>query len=83
MQFGNLLFKYAKSSVPQIGFIVSRKYGNAIKRNKFKRRCREILYEKIKQGMPLQVIIMPKAINIKYSEIKSAINSFIKETSNV
>ncbi len=83
LQLGNLLFKYAESTTPQIGFVVSKKYGNAIERNKFKRRCREVLYEKIKQGMHLQVIIMPKTTNIKYSEIKSTINSFTKKTSNV
>tara|TARA_B100001175_G_C19090212_1_gene440093 strand:+ start:192 stop:500 length:309 start_codon:yes stop_codon:yes gene_type:complete len=83
LKTGDLLFKYIESTSPQIGFVVSRKYGNAIQRNKFKRRCREIFYEKIKQGMKLQVVIIPKDKNIDYSEIKKSINSFLGESSRV
>ena len=83
LQCGCLLFKYIKNSPPQVGFVVSRKYGNAVKRNKFKRRCREILYKKMKEGMQVQVIVMPRKANVQYSEITQSINTFIKEVSIV
>ena len=83
LKIGVLLFKYIESTAPQIGFVVSRKYGNAIQRNKFKRRCREIFYEKIKLGMRLQVVVIPKDNNIDYSQIKKSINSFFREASDV
>jgi len=83
LKAGGLLFKYIESTAPQVGFVVSRKYGNAPQRNKFKRRCRQVFYEKIKHGMRFQVVIIPKDKNIKYSEIKTSINSFLMEASGV
>lgn len=38
----NLQFYYSDSSNPKIGFIVSRKLGSAVERNKFKRSCRSL-----------------------------------------
>ena len=68
--------------MPGLGLVVSRKYGNAVKRNKFKRRCRELFYNQIKKGMHLQVIIIPRAGSIKYTNIKRSIGCFLKETNH-
>jgi len=42
LQVGDLLFYYDTKTKTGISFIVSRKTGNAIQRNKFKRRCRAL-----------------------------------------
>ena len=48
----DLLFKYAYNQTPKLGFIVSRKYGNSVQRNLFKRRCRYAFYKLIKEEFP-------------------------------
>ena len=58
-----------KDDNPKIGFIVSRKYGNAVERNVFKRRCRHIFYELIKNGFAYSIIIKPKTKNINWNTI--------------
>ena len=45
----DLLFKYTYNETPKLGFIVSRKYGNSVQRNLFKRRCRYAFYKLIKE----------------------------------
>ena len=49
-------YYYLKDQNPQLGFIVSRKYGNSVERNLFKRRCRHKFYELIKNGFPYSII---------------------------
>ena len=61
----DLLFKYTYNETPKLGFIVSRKYGNSVKRNLFKRRCRYAFYKLIKSGFTSSIIIQPKTKNIK------------------
>ena len=56
----DLLFYYNKNTVG-ISFIVSRKLGNAVLRNKFKRRCRQLFLQKQNSDLlSIQVIIKPK-----------------------
>ena len=56
----DLLFYYNKNAVG-ISFIVSRKLGGAVLRNKFKRRCRQLFLQKQKSSLlSIQIIIKPK-----------------------
>ena len=56
----DLLFYY-KENKPGISFIVSRKLGKAILRNKFKRRCRNLFITMEKNNPKnIQLIIKPK-----------------------
>ena len=56
---GDLSFKYVNDSGPSLGFIVSRKYGNAIQRNLFKRRCRSVFKSVVvDRGSVLSVIVL-------------------------
>jgi len=72
-------YYYLKDQNPQLGFIVSRKYGNSVERNLFKRRCRHKFYELIKNGFPYSIIIKPKAQNIDWNIIKSSLDSLNAE----
>ena len=77
LRVGDLLFKYKKDVNPKLGFIVSRKYGNAVYRNLFKRRCRAQFQVLIKGGFSNTLIITPKEKNITWAEINT---SFYKLT---
>ena len=67
-----LLLRYTYSQNPKLGFIVSRKYGNSVKRNLFKRRCRYAFYKLIKKEVHCSIIIQPKTSNIPWESIKKS-----------
>jgi len=71
----DIRYYYIYNENPKIGFIVSRKYGNSVERNLFKRRCRHIFYKLIKNGFPHSIIIKPKVKNIQWSIIKQSFES--------
>jgi|TARA_B110000495_G_C22575852_1_gene346267 ribonuclease P protein component len=77
LRVGDLLFKYKRDINPKLGLIVSRKYGNAVYRNLFKRRCRAQFQALIKNGLSNTLIITPKKKNITWAEINT---SFYKLT---
>jgi ribonuclease P protein component len=57
----DLLFYYQKNQYNGIAFIVSRKLGNAVVRNKFKRRCRFLFLNTQKnKAEQLQIVVRPK-----------------------
>ena len=67
---GDLSFKYELDASPCIGFSVSSKYGNAVQRNLFKRRCRSIFKSMIVDGgLRLSVVVRPKSKNVSYQSI--------------
>ena len=78
----DLLFKYTYNETPKLGFIVSRKYGNSVQRNLFKRRCRYAFYKLIKEGFTYSIIIKPKAHNITWKNINKSFESLHEETTH-
>ncbi len=68
----DIMYYYVKDESPKIGFIVSRKYGNSVKRNLFKRRCRNIFFELIKNNFNYSIIVQPKTKNINWKIIKQS-----------
>ena len=74
----DLLFKYTYNETPKLGFIVSRKYGNSVQRNLFKRRCRYAFYQLIKKGFVYSIIIKPKTKNISWKIINESFNLLYK-----
>lgn len=67
----------------RLGLAVSRKYGNAIKRNKFKRLVREAFRVNPKRNQNNDILVLPNLRKIKsqklsYEEIESKINKAIK-----
>ena len=72
----NLSFKYVKEGDPGLGFVVSTKYGTAVQRNLFKRRCRSVfrlLF--ITTGVQASIIVRPKSNNVSYKSIVSSFSS--------
>ena len=76
LSIGDLSFKYALYPRPALGLIVSRKYGGAVARNKFKRRCRELFKAcMVRRGLSIALIVRPKGKNLSFSEIQIAFNN--------
>jgi ribonuclease P protein component len=67
----------------KFGFVVSKKVSKlAVKRNKAKRRMREIVRlrkEEIKKGLSIIFIALPLISNAEYSEIKKDIESLLNK----
>jgi len=78
----DLLFNYIYNEEPKLGFIVSKKYGNSVKRNLFKRRCRHVFYQLIKQGFTYSIIIKPITNNISWEKINESFDSLYKKINN-
>ena len=80
--FGNLINKNNRKL--NISFVVKKKIGNAVKRNKIKRRLRNIMNEAVKKisiNFNYSYLIIAKStmLNIEYAKIKKTIfNSFEK-----
>ena len=82
LRVGDLLFKYKKDVDPKLGFIVSRKYGNAINRNLFKRRCRVQFQALVKGGFLNTLIIIPNRQNIAWAAINTSFNKLVNRLSD-
>lgn len=71
--YSNEHFRYAVS--------VSKKYGNAVERNKIKRRVRAIIdSQNIKPQFNLIIIIRPTVKNLSFEEIQKAVIEILKRT---
>ena len=71
----DIRYYYLYDENPRLGFIVSRKYGNSVERNLFKRRCRYKFYKLIKNGFSYSIIVKPKIKNIHWNTIKQSFES--------
>lgn len=63
-------------SITRIGIIVSRKLGDAVKRNKIKRRIREIFRinrGRLKENIDLIIVVKIKAMELSYPKIQEVI----------
>ena len=73
LSIGDLSFKYLSYTRPALGLIVSRKYGNAVVRNLFKRRCRGLFRTcMINRGLSIALIVRPNKKNLSFTEIQLA-----------
>ena len=71
-----LLFQYSNKLSPFVGFMLSRKYGNAVKRNRFKNQCRFLYKNLLRRGSPVSLIIKPLKDNLTFSNLKVAFDDF-------
>ena len=63
-----------------LGFIIPRKLGSAVSRNKFKKRCRHAISLVHKSGrLPcVGVIVKPQHVNFKFNTINDSVESWAK-----
>ena len=74
-----LLFKYSRGSGPFLGFMLSKKFGNAVKRNKFKNQCRFLYRQLLREGASLSLIVRPLENNLNFKSIEEAFKDFKKQ----
>jgi len=79
----NLILYVKKSGLEEsrIGVSITKKVGNAVTRNKLKRRIREIHRENltsIKKGYDLIIIPKKNAVDLSFKELESAIRHIYK-----
>ena len=66
-----------------MGLIVSKKYGNAVERNLFKRRCRSTFKSIMADNsMSYALIVRPKKSGISFEGIQKAFNSIYDKLSD-
>ena len=83
LHFGDLSFKYTKSPRPEMGLIVSKRYGNAIERNLFKRRCRYAFKSiMVDNNMGCVVVVRPKKPDLSFRAIQESFNSIYDKFSD-
>ena len=80
--FGNIVNK--NNSKLNISFVTKKKIGNAVKRNKIKRRLRNIMNDAIKKitiklNYSYLVIAKPTMLNNEYTKIKETLFQSLKE----
>jgi len=77
------MFVYDRENAeePQIGFVVSKKFGNAVKRNKLKRRMKEAwrMLNNISNGKNYILIPRKKAASSSFDEIKGKLFELIEK----
>jgi len=75
----NLQIRYKQDDKPVIGFIVSKKFGGAVKRNQLKRRCRAIFTDLRHAGLNQTLIIKPRKHHISYKDLQDSFQKFADE----
>ena len=64
----------------RIGFVITKKFGNAVTRNKFKRRLRMILRDyNLKPGYDIVLILKKDKSYIDYSELKRSFEHVLRK----
>ena len=83
LSYGDLSFKYTMGSNPGLGLIVSKKYGNAVQRNLFKRRCRSVFKTMfLNNNTNVSLIVRPKKPNINNKSINKSFSSIQEKIRN-
>tara|TARA_B100001142_G_C14142599_1_gene581247 strand:- start:572 stop:847 length:276 start_codon:yes stop_codon:yes gene_type:complete len=67
----HIVFRYQKQAEPFIGFIVNKKFGNAIKRNRFKNQARN-LYTNFFKNSHCAIIVRPLKPEVQYTDLKKS-----------
>ncbi|HNX28214.1 MAG TPA: ribonuclease P protein component [Syntrophomonadaceae bacterium] len=72
-----------KSGINRYGIVTSKKIGNAVTRNKARRRLQALIYEnriELKQGYDIVLVCRPLISKVEYSQIKKDFSILIRKT---
>ena len=67
----NISFHFKNNASPFIGFMINRRFGNAVSRNKFKNQARS-LYVHLFNKYSCALVVRPPKNKINYSELRLA-----------
>tara|TARA_Y100000588_G_scaffold367887_1_gene435138 strand:+ start:1101 stop:1376 length:276 start_codon:yes stop_codon:yes gene_type:complete len=82
LYFRDLSFKYTHNKYARLGLAVSKKYGNAVQRNLFKRQCRHLFHTVIvDNNLNFNVLVRPKKPNLPFKLIKESFNALYERLS--
>jgi len=76
-----LVYRKNRLKITRVGFSISKKFGNAVQRNKTKRRLREICrvrLEKIKPGYDLIFIVRIGARDASFAKLENQMENLLK-----
>lgn len=78
-----LVIKFRKVNYTKlrIGFSISRKYGNAVKRNKIRRQLKDIAQRRIntlKSGLDIVFLVRAEASAATYTELENSFENLLK-----
>ena len=83
LKIRDLSFKAVPSTRPGLGLVVSTKYGNSVRRNLFKRRCRSLYKTKIIDNNILySVVVRPNGQNISHESINESFTLLYNQLSD-
>ena len=76
-----LKYKRADFSILRFGFSISKKYGNAVLRNRIRRQLKDILQKRIllvKSGYDIVFLVRQESRNATYTELVQAVDNLLK-----
>jgi len=76
-----LVYRKNRLDVSRVGFSISKKYGNAVQRNKIKRRLREIYrkrLERIRTGYDLIFVVRIRARGAEFAQLENRMENLLK-----
>ena len=76
-----LIYRKTRNMEIRIGYSVTKKFGNAVQRNRIKRQLREILrlqLPRLKQGHDVIFIVRREAKGASYKSLENAVNQLLR-----
>lgn len=79
-KYNRMFSLYYRNGKRRAGIVVSKKHGNAVKRNLLKRRIRAILEKEIPQMKEVDIIIVPKvgALDLSFADLRRNLLHILK-----
>jgi len=76
-----LIFRRTNQSTARIGFSITKKFGNAVQRNRIKRQLREVVRSRIhqiKDGYDIILVVRKDAKKASYGDLDGAVHNLLK-----
>ncbi len=80
-QYLVLVYRRSGLYITRVGFSVSKKFGNSVKRNRIRRQLKEIYRKRIpyvKEGFDLIFVVRKNARDVEFSKLEEAVDNLLK-----